>query len=186
MLWVTSSTGTACLPGGDQAGDPWYPSCVGQHPDLAQRGGGGALGSFPSLPLGFRCTNPRGRTLPLQPVRGTSPPPPRRWAQPEARTPLKRRRPPFRVTPATTLDYPPILTSGMCEGSSCPARDWTKCVGNKEKRTCQANCSLLPRKWSFHTDDRIGLHLVNCQDPEGGLLLLYYNYYYFLQAETLD
>lgn len=43
----------------------------------------------------------------------------------------------------------------------------------KKKRTNQANCSSLPRKWSFHTDDRIGLHLVNCQDPEGGVFYYY-------------
>lgn len=117
---------TACL-------DPGVPPAWGSIPTRLS-GVAGTPSSFPSLPLGFRCTNPRGRTLPLQPVRGTSPPPPLRWAPPAVRTPLKRRRPPFRVTPATTLDCPPILMSGMCEGSCCPARDWTKCVGNKEKK----------------------------------------------------
>lgn len=125
------------------------PSCTEEQPS----GVAEAPSSLPSLPLGFRCTNPRGRTLPLRPARGTSPPPPLRWAPPAVRTPLKRRRPPCRVTPAITLDCPPILMSGMCEGSCCPATDWTKCTGNEErKRTNQANCSSLPRKWSFHTE----------------------------------
>lgn len=106
------------------------PSCMEEQP----RGVPEAPSSLPSLPLGFRCTNPRGRTLPLQPVRGTSPPPRLRWAPPAVRTPLKRRRPPCRVTPAITLDCPPILMSGMCEGSCCPATDWTKCIGNEAKK----------------------------------------------------
>lgn len=107
-------------------------------------------GSLPSLSLGFRCTNPRDQTLPLQPVRGTSPPPPLRWALLAVRTPLKRHRLPFRVTPATTLDCPPILMSGMCKGSWCPARDWTKCVGNEEKKKDKpSQLQIAPTEMEF-------------------------------------
>lgn len=124
------------LPMGTKPLDPNVPLAWGSLPTQLS-GMVGTASSLPSLPLGFRCTNPRGRTLPLQPVRATSPPPPPRWALPAVRTPLKRRRPPFRVTPATTLDCPPILTSGTCEGSCCRAADWTKCVGNEGKTTAQ-------------------------------------------------
>lgn len=141
---------------------PQYPPCAHSIPTCLSA----APGSLPSLPLAFRCTNPRARTLPLQPVRAMSPPLPLRWARPAARTPRKRHRQPCKGTPATTPACPPILTSGMCEGSGCPARDWTKRLGNEAERTSQAHCSLLPWKWSFYTDDRIGL--VNCQEPEGG------------------
>lgn len=142
---------------GSQAGaeplDPSVPPARGSIPSRLSGVTGDPAGSFPSLPLGFRCTNPRGRTLPLQPVRGTSPPHPLRWAPPAVRTPLKRRRPPFRVTPATTLDCPPILMSGMCEGSCCPARDWTKCVGNKErkkkKKDKPSQLQLAPTEMEF-------------------------------------
>lgn len=143
-------------------GSPIPPPCAPTIPTRLSA----APGSLPSLPLAFRCTNPRARTLPLQPVQAMSPPPPRRWARPAARTPRKRRRQPCKGTPATTPACPPILTSGTCEGSGCPARDWTKRLGNEAERTSQAHCSSPPRKWSFHTDDRIGL--VNCQEPEGG------------------
>lgn len=161
--------GAAAAPHGAQSerhaaeqGIPIPPPCAPTIPTRLSA----APGSLPSLPLAFRCTNPRARTLPLQPVQAMSPPPPRRWARPAARTPRKRRRQPCKGTPATTPACPPILTSGTCEGSGCPARDWTKRLGNEAERTSQAHCSSPPRKWSFHTDDRIGL--VNCQEPEGG------------------
>lgn len=64
----------------------------------------------------FRSTNLRVRTRRLRRAPGMSRPLPRPCSHPTAKTPGRAGHRALSTTPATTRRYPPILTSGTCDG----------------------------------------------------------------------